>query len=119
MTTKQALTLRAKRVEHILTNNGTVKTELVIALLADMRQFIESAGADSLDIRLNDGGALDEIVGAGTFHLEQMDANHWWMLLTDANGNAVHVHLTARGAIKANFEREHHAARSPQPGDGT
>jgi len=45
--TKEALTLRAKRVEHILTNNGTVKTELVIALLADMRQFIESAGADS------------------------------------------------------------------------
>lgn len=86
--------------------------------IATLRQFIESAGADPLDIRLNDSGALDQIVGAGTFHLEQMDANHWWMLLTDANENAVHVHLTARGAIKANFEREHHAARSPKPGDG-
>ena len=53
------------------------------------------------EIRLNDDGSLDEVVGVGEFHLEQMDDGHWWMQLGD-----VHVHLTARGKITANVERD-------------
>lgn len=57
-----------------------------------------------LTIRESDG-ALDEIVGTGPFHLEQMDDNHWWMLL-EAGTKRVHVHLQARGRIRATFEEE-------------
>lgn len=31
------------------------------------------------EIRLNDDGSLDEIVGHGGFHIEQLDANHWFV----------------------------------------
>jgi hypothetical protein len=53
-----------------------------------------------IEIRRNEDGSLDEIVGTGTFHLEQMDDNHWWMQFNDG----VMVHLIARGAIKATTE---------------
>ena len=32
-----------------------------------------------MDIRLNDDGTLDEIVGKGRFHLEQMDDDQWFL----------------------------------------
>ncbi len=59
-----------------------------------------------LEVRLNDDQSLDEIVGAGVFHLEQMDDNHWWLRLADGSGKVVTVHLFARGAIKARHEQE-------------
>jgi hypothetical protein len=62
--------------------------------------------AAPLDIRLNDDGTLDEIVGTGTIHLEQMDTNHWWMQFECAGGKTVTVSLQARGAIKATHEME-------------
>lgn len=33
----------------------------------------------SREIRLNDDGTLDEIVGHGGVHIEQMDTNHWFV----------------------------------------
>ena len=67
----------------------------------------------ALDVRLNEDGTLDEVVGTGRLHLEQMDGNHWWMLFEDSSGAAVHVNLTARGKITAHFEREQHDPAPP------
>lgn len=33
------------------------------------------------EIRRNEDGTLDEVVGFGSFHLEQMDTGHWWLQL--------------------------------------
>lgn len=61
------------------------------------------------EARFNDDGTLDEIVGFGTFHLEQMDTGHWWMQLGPHM-----VGLHARGKITANFgANEAYAAPSP------
>jgi len=34
-----------------------------------------------VEIRLNEDGSLDEIVGEGKFHLEQMDSDIWFLEL--------------------------------------
>ena len=34
---------------------------------------------DHFEVRLDDDGALDEIVGSGAFHIEQMDTNSWFV----------------------------------------
>lgn len=56
--------------------------------------------AREFEVRLNNDGSLDEVVGSGTIHLEQMDSGHWW--LGFGEGPLLHVNLTARGKIKAN-----------------
>ena len=53
------------------------------------------------EIRLKADDALDEVVGSGVFHLEQMSDTGWWMLLGD-----VHVWLNSDRAITAYYERE-------------
>ena len=50
------------------------------------------------EARFNDDGTLDEVVGFGTFHLEQMNSEHWWVQLGPHM-----VNLHARGKVKANF----------------
>ena len=62
-------------------------------------------GADSKTpvVRLNEDGSLDEVVGIGSFHLEQMDNNHWWLRLESATGS-VSIWLKARGTIIASYE---------------
>lgn len=50
-------------------------------------------------VRYNDDGTLDEVVGYGPVHLEQMANGHWWIGFGDREG--LHVHLRARGTIKA------------------
>ncbi len=57
------------------------------------------------EVRCNDDGSLDELVGVGHFHLEQMSATHWWMLLETEVG-CVHVNLQSKATIKAYFEKE-------------
>ena len=66
----------------------------------------QKAGVEeSVEIRYNSDGTLDEVVGTGLFHLEQMDTNKWWMeLSTD-----VHVWLTAKGKITATVYDERRA----------
>lgn len=49
-------------------------------------------------VRFNDDGSLDEVVGVGEYHLEQMDSGHWWMQL-----GPHHVNLSAKRSIKAIF----------------
>lgn len=61
------------------------------------------------EVRLNANGTLDEVVGHGDFHLEQMSGDCWWMQLGD-----VHVWLSAKGRrITVRFEDE----REVQQGD--
>lgn len=58
-----------------------------------------------MQIRTDSQGNLDEIIGKGNFHLEQMDDGHWWMRFENDSGQSVDVNLTARGKIKATFEK--------------
>ena len=60
-------------------------------------------GTNAPEVRLNEDGTLDEVVGVGTFHLEQMDTNHWWLQIENAAGS-VSVWLEARGKITAAYE---------------
>lgn len=55
--------------------------------------------ATKVEVRLNEDDSLDEIVGTGWFHLEQMDYNKWWMSLGPHN-----VWLSAKGKITASIE---------------
>lgn len=57
------------------------------------------------EVRLNTDGSLDEVVGTGAFHLEQMGDNLWWMRL-DAPGRSIVVWMRAKGKIKARAEDE-------------
>ena len=39
-----------------------------------------------MEIRKNEGGSIDEIVGEGKFHLEQMGRDFWCLILEDEGG---------------------------------
>lgn len=57
----------------------------------------------ALEVRLNEDKTLDEIVCDDAYvHLEQMDDNHWWMVVSDGK-KKVHVNLMAKGKIAASF----------------
>lgn len=45
------------------------------------------------EIRLNRDGTLDEVVGFGFVHLEQMSAGHWWLGIDTADGRLIHVNF--------------------------
>ena len=69
------------------------------------------------EVRLNDDGTLDEVVGIGAFHLEQMAEDHWWMEIENSAGR-VAVWLTAgRGKIAAIYEAEPAAPAQPVKGE--
>ena len=62
-----------------------------------------------IEIRLNDDGTLDEIVGRDvSFHLEQTADTQWWMVLyEEGKTGGVHVRLTtARAKIEATVTDE-------------
>jgi hypothetical protein len=48
-------------------------------------------------------GTLDEIVGSGYFHLEQMDEGSWCLNFATPKASGT-VWLSARGKIKAQYE---------------
>lgn len=64
------------------------------AALIEMVRAVEK----EVIVRFNEDGSLDEVIGTGIFHLEQMDNNHWWMQLGPHM-----VNLSARGKVKAIF----------------
>lgn len=58
------------------------------------------------EIRLNADKTLDEVVAENcTFHLEQLDFNHWWFAV-ECGGKRVAVWLHAKGKITATYEEE-------------
>jgi len=63
-----------------------------------------------LEVRFQ-GGELDEVVGFGHFHLEQMTDTHWWMEFDDAHGRRAAVHLQSRGRIRSFVEESPCAVR--------
>lgn len=69
------------------------------------------------EVRLNDDGTLDEIVGSGLFHLEQMHNNHWWMCFESA-GKRVDVNIwTKKAHITANVEHSESTYTSAPPAE--
>ena len=67
----------------------------------------KAPGAADVEIRLNDDGTLDEVVGGLGVHLEQMSPTHWWLAIYDGSRDGrVTVNFHARGKITANVERE-------------
>jgi hypothetical protein len=68
----------------------------------------ESSSAHRVEVRQNEdgSGSLDEVVGVGQFHLEQMDDNLWW-LRVEAAGRAVVVWLRSKRKIVATSEEEY------------
>ncbi len=70
----------------------------------------QGAGGGGVEVRNNPDGSLDEIVGQGLFHLEQMDTNRWWMSLGPHG-----VWLGAKGKITARVELNAYGPYSPRP----
>ena len=62
--------------------------------------------AASVEIRRNDDGTLDEVVGTGHLHVEQMSATHWWLALTYGEGRRVTVSFHSKAKIKAYVDDE-------------
>ena len=64
--------------------------------------------ARKIEIRTNANATLDEAIlrdGTAHFHLEQMNATHWWMeLLLDQQ--AVHINLHSKATITASISDE-------------
>ena len=84
------------------------------ALRSSSPQSGAQAGGEPVQIGLNEDGTLDEVIGRGQFHLEQMDDGHWWMLL----GNT-HVWLYSKKKITATYEQEREPALpQTQRGEG-
>lgn len=67
-----------------------------------------SASVPRAEIRLNDGGTLDEVVTKDGDQLEQMDFNHWFLQIGDV---AVWLHSNRR--ITATYERRALLTASP------
>ncbi|MGB1012791.1 MAG: hypothetical protein ACPG4T_01560 [Nannocystaceae bacterium] len=70
----------------------------------------------SIEVGRFEDGELDEIIvkypGGGSFHLEQMTKDHWWMSVRDAKGYDVHVNLVRQGR---KLHSECYLAASPTP----
>jgi hypothetical protein len=63
----------------------------------------------NFDIRRNPDDTLDEIVGTGDLHVEQMDENIWWLGFypdPDNPGKRVSLFLSAEGPITAQLREE-------------
>ena len=73
-------------------------------------------GDRRVEIRLNDDGSLDEVVGLEYVHLEQMDGNHWWLGI-GKGADMVHIGLHARGKITAIVNDERAIAALRGEGD--
>ena len=58
------------------------------------------------EARLNEDGTLDEVVGIGAFHLEQMADDHWWMEIENSAGRIAVWLITEGGKIVATYEAE-------------
>lgn len=57
----------------------------------------------SIEVRLNDDGTIDEIVGSGSFQLEQMNDDHW-VLCLQSGDDAKIVTLISRKRIKVRVD---------------
>lgn len=58
------------------------------------------------EIRPNEDGSLDELVGWGFFHLEQMGRNAWWLGIDTEDGRSLHVNFHAKGKLTTTVEDE-------------
>jgi hypothetical protein len=76
--------------------------------LRDALSARPEAEEKAIETRLNDDKTLDEVVASGaTFHLEQMDRDHWWMEV-GVGGKAISVWLKSKTTIRATYEWRHY-----------
>ena len=75
------------------------ETEAILALLAR-----SSLPAEAHEIRRNEDTSVDEVVGWGFVHVEQMSAEHWWIGLDTSDGRLLHLNFRARGRIRLAVE---------------
>lgn len=78
----------------------------------------------------HDNRRIDEVVGEGFFHLEQMDYDQYYLGLETADGETVQLSIVADGPIRvecyshdrgdwpSSVEVESHSAPLPQAGEG-
>ena len=57
------------------------------------------------EVRNNEDGSLDEIVGSGEVQLEQMDKDHWFAYFQDGNQRLM-LTMTATATISVLLEDE-------------
>lgn len=67
--------------------------------------------ADTIKLRTNEDGTLDEVIGEGFVHIEQQDSGHWWLRI-DGKGGSVVVNFHSSEPIKAFAERDASALES-------
>lgn len=82
-----------------------------LLLLQEMARSFKLGSRESdgpaYEIRLDDKGQLDEVVGHPEgVHLERMDFGHWWLGITTSGGDMIHVHLTSKKKIEARVYEE-------------
>lgn len=87
--------------DFIVTSDEATIEEILGAALeaADRARTPAPQGRSNFQIRRNEDGTLDEVIGTGRVHLEQMDSSHWWLGFGD--DPLLHINLHARGKIKA------------------
>ncbi len=96
----------AKAFPFLVEDDDGARLAKVVAWCA-WQAGIASAMQVGPSIRRDADGALDEIVGAGAYHLEQMSASHWWVAFYTGVGDArVTVHLQSKAKIKAHAQEE-------------
>ena len=59
---------------------------------------------DAHEVRRNEDGTVDEVVGFGFLHIEQMSAQHWWIGFDTADGRLLHLNVHARGGLRFGVE---------------
>lgn len=56
------------------------------------------------EVRRNADGTIDEVVGWGFIHVEQMSQTHWWIGIDTADGRLLHLNFHAKGRIRLTVE---------------
>lgn len=79
---------------------------LCLEAAAEIERLRAAQPNDATRTEFNRDGTLNEIVAFGAFvHLEQMDSNQYWLMITAGETDHV-IWLTARGKITASYEPE-------------
>ncbi len=62
------------------------------------------AASEIIQIRKDEDGSLDEIVSTGgTCHLEKMDSDHWWLVISQPDGETYHINFY--GKVEVVFDK--------------
>lgn len=89
--------IRVLAVKSALNSKLAVSDAGDIVALCDLALSV--LDAKPVEVRKNPDGTLDEVVGSGYVHLEQMDSGHWWIGI--GYRDVLHINLHSRREITA------------------